>query len=175
MRYELKKISLWAFIKVSFFVNLIIGFIVGVIYALFFGFFLAVMKNFPYMPDQGIEPPPDAPFGIIMVILPFFFAIIGGFMYTIMGIIFVFIYNLVAKITGGIEFNMEKLVEIAPVAPTAYAQTATPQYETPPPPPPPVERPPAPPHSEQRPQAPGEQSGKPPDDDDDLPTPSMGG
>ena len=41
MRYELKSLGAWAFVKVSFFLNLVIGFIIGVLYAGFLGLILA--------------------------------------------------------------------------------------------------------------------------------------
>ncbi|MGH8015806.1 MAG: DUF3566 domain-containing protein [Candidatus Zixiibacteriota bacterium] len=164
MRYELKKISLWAFIKVFFFVNMILGFLIGLLYALFFGFIFAIMQNLPYMPDQGIEPPPDVPIGILMVFLPFLFAILGGFIYTVLGAIFVLIFNLVVKLTGGIEFNLESLVDIVPAPQPSYAQTQMPQYSTPPPPPPPVE--------ENLPES-SDQPRRPPDDE--FPSRTVGG
>lgn len=173
MRYELKKIALWAFIKVAFFINMIFGFFLGIFYALFFGFFFAIMENMPYMPQQGIEPPPDAPIGILMIIIPFMFALIGGFIYTIFGAIFVVIYNLVVKITGGFEFNLESLVQLAPAAPPSYAQTHMPEYISPPPPPKPFqEKSPEPP-------APNEPPSNPPDDkrnnNNEFPTRTIGG
>jgi len=174
MRYELRKIGLWAFIKVFFFVNMVIGFIFGLIYAMFFGLIFAVMQNLPYMPDQGIEPPPDTPIGVLIVILPFLFAIIGGFVYTVMGAIFVVIYNLVVKLTGGIEFNLESLVHLTPAAQPAYAQTHVPEYSTPPPPPMPYqEKTPEPPAPQAMPPLDPPQDKH--DDNNEFPSRTVGG
>jgi len=137
MRFELKSISLWAFIKVAFFVNMIFGFLIGVLYAFLFGFIMAVMQNLPYMPQEEF-PPSDAPIGVLVVVIPFFFALMGGFVYTLMGVVGVAIYNLVAKITGGLEFNLNSIVELAPVPTPIQAQTQMPPNPMPPPPPPPV-------------------------------------
>lgn len=137
MRFELKSIGVWAFIKVAFFVNMILGFLFGILYAVFFGFLMAIMQKLPYMPDGGMEPPPDASIGVLVVILPFVFAIVGGFIYTVLGIIFVVIYNLVVKITGGLEFNLDSIVELAP-APTAPIYSQTQMHSNPLPPLPPV-------------------------------------
>lgn len=150
MRVELKSIGVWAFIKVAFFVNIILGFIVGIIYALFFSFILAIMQNLPYMPSEEIAPPSDTPFGFIVVFLPFLFALIGGFFYTMAGVILVVIYNLVVKLTGGMEFNLNQIAEIVPVPQPVYAQTQMAPV-APPPPPPIAENPPYPPTAEPRP------------------------
>ena len=41
MRYEIKSIGIWALIKISFFLNLVMGFITGVVYS----FFLAAILS----------------------------------------------------------------------------------------------------------------------------------
>lgn len=173
MRYELKKIGLWAFVKVAFFVNMILGFLIGILYAMFFGFFMAVLQNMPYLPDQGMEPPADAPIGIVMVMLPFLFALIGGFIYTVLGMLIVIVYNLVVKVTGGIEFNLESIVEVVPVTPPAYAQPQAPAYSTPPPPPPIAEPAFEPPPQHEPPSA--EHADPQNKDNNDYPTRTVGG
>ncbi len=165
MRYELKSIGLWAFTKVAFFVNMILGFLFGMMYAFFFGFIMAVMQNMPYLPDEGMAPPSDVPFGFLVIILPFIFAIIGGFIYTVLGIIFVVIYNLIVKITGGLEFNLNSIVELAPVPSPIYAQSQM-QPGPMPPPPPAAEYQPKPPSSPPPPRDPR---------DDEFPTRTVGG
>ncbi len=135
MRVELKSIGLWAFTKVAFFVNMILGFLIGILYAVFFGFLMAVMQNLPYMPDSGMDPAAEVPFGFLIVIVPFIFAVIGGFIYTVLGLICVVIYNLVVKITGGLEFNLNSLVELAPSPTPIYTQTQMPPSPMPPLPP----------------------------------------
>ena len=48
MRYEIKSLGAWAFVKVSFFLNLIIGFVFGLLYAGFMGLMLAVSSSLPF-------------------------------------------------------------------------------------------------------------------------------
>ena len=146
MRYELKSIGIWALIKVSFFFNLIVGFIAGLLYAMLFSFFMAVMANLPFarseMPDM------EMPMGLMIVIMPFLFAIGSAIFHTLILIVMAFIYNLIAKLTGGMEFELSP-VTLAPVPPpptqpiTGYTSAPPPPQTTPPPSP--GENPPSPP------------------------------
>ena len=162
MRYEIKSIGMWPFIKVSFFFNLVIGFIFGLFYALFAGFIMTIMSRFSeFQPggfDFDLEP---LPIGIMLVVLPILFAIMGAVFYTIIGVILVLIYNLIARLVGGYEFDLQLVGAGVPAMPggqplTGY--TGAPSYVPPPatgPPPqstPPQTPPPPPPGSgDQRP------------------------
>ena len=83
MRYELKSIPYWAFIKIAFFINLIGGFIFGFFYAVFFSLFISVLQNIPAMyefDNLGIE---TAPMGFMIIILPIFIGFFSAFFNTI--------------------------------------------------------------------------------------------
>lgn len=141
MKFELKSIGYWSLIKVSFLINLIIGFILGLFFALFVGFMLSVIEQFGGMPGMPMYAEEMAPIGIMLVLYPFMFAFFGAIFYTIFFLIVAFVYNMIAKVLGGIEFDLNE-VQIRPVAYTApvspsYAQPR--QAAPPPPPPPPVE------------------------------------
>ncbi|MCK4829458.1 hypothetical protein KA005_77755, partial [bacterium] len=70
MRYELKSIGIWAFTKVSFFVNLPVGFLLGLFYAAMLPFIMMTgMSEFGGYPGVGINPL-ELPIGIMLVILP---------------------------------------------------------------------------------------------------------
>jgi hypothetical protein len=142
MRYELRSISLWAFVKVSFFLHLIVGFILGLLYALFFGVFMTVLSHLPGMPYSELETK-SLPVGIMVILFPIMFAILGAFFNTILGTVIVFIYNAVARMVGGIELDLQPVQEVAPgTSPTpGYSTEAPPSASAttlaaPPPPPP---------------------------------------
>jgi hypothetical protein len=150
MRYEVKTIGVWPFIKVSFFFNLIIGFLFGLFYALFIGVFMSFMSRLsnlqPGMFEEfGMMEP--LPIGVMLVVLPITCAILGAIFYTLIGVVLVVIYNLIAKIVGGYELELE----LAPVSPpppgaplTGYTAAAPPPGPTPQPssPPQPPQAPP---------------------------------
>ena len=78
---------------------------------------------------------------IILIMYPFLFGFGGAFFNTLFALIIAFVYNMAAKLLGGVEVELDQM-------PTMVAQpTAPPQvyvqshiyHPTPPPPPPPVE------------------------------------
>ncbi len=136
MRYEIKSIGMWPFIKVSFFFNLVVGFIFGLVYALFAGFIMTVMSRLSeFQPggfDLDLEP---LPIGFMLIILPILFAVMGAVFYTIIGVVLVLIYNLIAKLVGGYELDLQLVAAGVPSMPgsqplTGY--TKAPSYVPPP-------------------------------------------
>lgn len=120
MKLELKKISVWAAVKVSFVLHLILGFIMGIFYAIF----LLLIASLPMM-GEDIPSTFSAFAGIAAVFLPFLFAFFVGVIYTIIVAISVFAYNLVVKLTGGLEFELNQVVEVVPVsAPVGFSPPA---------------------------------------------------
>jgi hypothetical protein len=118
MKLELKKISVWAAVKVSFVLNLILGFIMGIFYAIF----LLLIASLPMM-GEDLPSTFTAFAGIAAIFLPFIFAFFAGVMYTIVVAISVIAYNLVVKLTGGLEFELNQVVEVVPVAaPAGFSQ-----------------------------------------------------
>jgi len=108
MRYELKSIAVWPFIKVAFFFNLIAGFLIGLFYALFIGFFMSVLSNVPAL-DTGEFPIGQLSVGFLMIIMPLIMSIGMATFGTFFGVIWVLVYNLVTRLTGGLELNMNIL------------------------------------------------------------------
>jgi len=138
MRYEIKSIGIWAFIKISFFLSLVIGFIFGLFYAAFFSMILAVGSAGPYgdIADFPFEPGAVGP--VLLIILPIGFAIGGAVINTLLGVISIVVYNLIARLTGGLEFELQSVTSAAPVSgvPTLPPPQPEPQRFAPPPPPP---------------------------------------
>ncbi len=157
MRYEVKSVGIWPFIKVSFFFNLIVGFIFGLFYALFAGFIMAIMSRLSQFQPGGFDFDLETmPIGLMVIVLPIAFAIMGAIFYTIIGIIIVLIYNLIAKIVGGYELILEPVGMGMPLAPpgqplTGY--TGAPSY-VPPTAPPVAPHPTPPPDTPQVPPSP---------------------
>jgi len=140
MRLELKSIGYWSLIKISFVVNLVIGFVIGLVYAIFMGAFLGLAGNMSDLTGMPMMDEAMPPFGILMVIMPLFFAFFGAVFNTILFLITAFVYNLTARLAGGLEFNLEEIKQepTGYVPPPGYTQPVT-QPPPPPPPPPPVE------------------------------------
>ncbi|MEW5923456.1 MAG: DUF3566 domain-containing protein [Candidatus Zixiibacteriota bacterium] len=146
MKMELKAIGYWPLIKVSFVVNMILGFLMGLFMAMFMGVILSFAGSMSsiYGGMSGMEEELP-PFGFLIVLYPIMGAFFGAVVHTIILIIVAFIYNIMAKLVGGMEFEF---AEIKPQpAPYSYPppQPGYPQYQqpaptrTPPPPPPPIQ------------------------------------
>ncbi len=122
MKLELKTISLWPFIKVAVLLNTAIGFILGIFYALFLDVFINVMSSMPGLWPQDLSDA-DLPLGAMIIMFPIMFALMGGIVYTILGVILVTLYNLAASIAGGLEFEFAQVGQFTPVN-----QPQTPSY-----------------------------------------------
>ena len=85
MQYELKSLGIWAFTKVSFFFNLIIGFLFGLMYALLFSFLVAVMSQFPGLDaaELNLE---GMSLGIMVIVMPLVFSIGWAVFNTLIGL-----------------------------------------------------------------------------------------
>ncbi len=137
MKLEIKAFGIWSLIKVTFFLNLILGFMIGVLTALFLVPMMALMSEmggFPGMPTQDIQ----LSFGAMLIVIP----VMNSLLYAVFGTILISImaglYNLVARLLGGIEINVADLT-MQPVVTTAPADAV--HRPTMPPPPSPIHPP----------------------------------
>ncbi|MCD6250336.1 MAG: DUF3566 domain-containing protein [candidate division Zixibacteria bacterium] len=141
MRYEVKSLGAWAFVKVSFFLNLIIGFVFGLLYAGFMALMLAISSAMPF-DDVGQMPFDTDIIGpMFFILLPFIFAVGGAIFQTLFGLIIIGAYNLIAKFVGGIEMTLDPVEQTQPVH-------TEPMQPPPPPPLPAPDLPPSNPNSE---------------------------
>lgn len=162
MKYEIKAIGYWSVIKISFILNLVIGFIFGIFYALFMGAILSIAEQFGGMPSMPAETFDTLSTGAMIIIFPIMFSLMGAFFNTILALIITFVYNIIARLMGGLEFELSEIR----VQPVSYAPSQ-PQYYQPqsqPPPAPPKPSPPAstPPPAESQPEPPSRPSPPPP-------------
>lgn len=155
MRYELKNIGIWAFVKIAFFLNMVVGFVFGLFYAVLTIMVFALAASMPFMDMPGIDPEALSP-GILLVSFPLMFSFIGAVFVTMFELIVLVLYNLFSRFLGGLEFKLEPIepatvvqnptavsaasvtppiVPIAPAAPVAPSVAPT----LPPPPPTPSE------------------------------------
>lgn len=107
MKLELKRISLWATIKISFIINLVLGFIVGCFYALMLVAISAMpsaFQNNEFEQFSGV-------FGAVALLMPFFFAFMMAIVNTILAFIMVVVYNFSARMMGGLELEFAKVDE----------------------------------------------------------------
>ena len=136
MRYELKAIGIWSFVKVFFFFNLVLGFLGGLLVAAFSGLLMAAAGGLPgYDPDLfGGSAGPSSAF---LIALPFFYSIAGAVFGTVFGAVGAGIYNLLAKLLGGLELTLDRveLVPAPPRYPAPYPSPAPPAEPTAPRPP----------------------------------------
>jgi hypothetical protein len=144
MKFELKSIGYWPLIKVSFLLNIIVGFIVGLFVALFMGAMFSIINEFGGMPGMPAYSDEIPPLGFMLILYPFMFAIFGAIFYTILALITAFIYNVIAKVAGGLEFTLNE-IRLQPVAYSAPAGYQPQQQQPPPPPPSRPSSPPPPP------------------------------
>ncbi|MFZ5981027.1 MAG: DUF3566 domain-containing protein [Candidatus Zixiibacteriota bacterium] len=139
MRYELKKIEIWPLFKVSFIINLPVGFILGLFWALSVGFFISVGSSLPGIPQNELSDLKMS-MGVLFIFIPIMAAIFGAIFHTLILSVLALIYNLTAKLVGGLEFNFNLIEE--PPAPAYYPPSSG--YATPPPPVTPTSPPPLP-------------------------------
>ncbi len=138
MKLELKSIGYWSLIKISFVVNLVGGFIIGFFFALFVGFFLSLADKLGTMGGMPIPMDEIPSIGLLIIIYPFLFGFFGAVFNTILYVIIAFIYNVGAKVLGGVELEFGEVAQVAPAPAPTYQPTPEPYYQrsTPPPPPP---------------------------------------
>ena len=171
MKYELKTVGIWAFVKVSFLLNLVFGFLIGLLYAGFLAVILTISSALPYGGSGDFDP--DAIGPMVLIMLPFVLAIFGAVFHTLLGLIIIGVYNLITKMVGGLEFVLEPVAEVNRYVP-AQPVTPSPQpsiASVPPPPPPeqapmsqpepPRDEPPQPPSKLEPPESTGSQSSDP--------------
>jgi len=164
MRYEIKKIGIWPLLKVSFFVNLVLGFIMGLFYIPFLTIMMGAMANMPSAYSSGVDMS-DFPIGAMMIIMPIMMSIFAAVFNTILAVIAGLIYNLISRMMGGFEINLEAL-GVTPVPPPPPPQRQPiperPAAPVAPPPPQPSSAPPPPPSSSTPPPPPPTQPSAPP-------------
>lgn len=155
MRYELKNIGIWAFIKIAFFLNMVVGFVFGLFYAVLTIMVFALAASMPFMNMSGIDPEALSP-GILLVSFPLMFSFIGAVFVTMFELIVLVLYNLFSRFLGGLEFKLEPIEPatvvqnptavpaasvtppVVPIAPAAPVAPSVAPILQPPPPPPPV-------------------------------------
>ncbi len=108
MKLELKRISLWATIKISFVVNLVLGFVLGCFYA----FLLVAISSLPSAAFRSSELEQfSGMFGVVALFVPFFFAFMAAIFNTILAFILVVVYNFSARMMGGLELEFIRIDE----------------------------------------------------------------
>jgi hypothetical protein len=126
MVFELKKLEVWSCVKIAFFLYGVLGLIVGIFYAIFLAFFSTFLRNFGGADFESLTPAFTGFLGIFMIIfLAFFYAVIGAIATAVM----VWIYNLLAKLIGGIKMNFQQEGTIAQVPPSSQEKQGFYKYE----------------------------------------------
>lgn len=147
MRYELKSISSWSYIKVMFFVNLIVGFVLGVFAGIVSGAFMSIAAGLMFFSEDAIDIDSGFPIVIYVFAMGIMFSLGNAVFGTLFGAIIAGFYNLIVRLTGGLEFVLQPLGNIQAAAPgqqSVVAEPVKPKYVVPPPPPPQTSSPPPP-------------------------------
>jgi hypothetical protein len=134
VKYEIRSIGLWSFVKLSFFLNLALGFIVGIIYAILLGVVLSISSRMAIL-EQTNEDLSQMSFGVMMVFIPIVMAFFMAVFNTIIGAIGVGLYNFFTRLLGGMEMELQEMAgnRTVPVGDSPMYASAS---ATPPPPPP---------------------------------------
>jgi len=137
MRYEIKSLGVWSFVKVSFFLHLVIGFVFGLFYAALLMMVFAVASSAPMDEMAGLPFDLRAIGPLLMIILPIVMAVGGAVFGTLFGVVVIAAYNLIVRMVGGIEFDLEPaaLQQASPIPPVVSQSGLAPKYVAPPPPP----------------------------------------
>ena len=141
MRYELKSISSWSYIKVMFFVNLIVGFVLGIFAGIFSGAFMSIAAELMFFSEEGFDTQSGFPIVLYIFAMGIIFSLGNAVFGTLFGAIIAGFYNLIVRMTGGLEFVLQPLGNIQAAAPgqqSVVAEPVKPKYVVPPPHPPPV-------------------------------------
>ncbi len=153
MKYELKSIPVWAFLKISFFVNCVAGFILGIFVAPLVGLLSIVLVSLFQL--QGTNFDFSHSLNSVMIATPFILSFVFAFLLTLFEVIVVFIYNIFAGFIGGLSIvlepeNSKSIVPVSQKPQPTILQKNKPQVplmpkeknkqgtDAPPPPPPPV-------------------------------------
>ncbi|MFH2036517.1 MAG: DUF3566 domain-containing protein [Candidatus Zixiibacteriota bacterium] len=114
MKMELKSIGYWSLLKISFVVNLVIGFLMGLFFAIFTGLFMTVAEKFGGLSGMGMASDEFPSIGIMIILYPIMFSLGAAFFNTILYLIIAFVYNMTAKLLGGIELSLNEVIETPP-------------------------------------------------------------
>jgi hypothetical protein len=140
MKFEVKTIGYWSLIKISFVVNLIGGFVVGLGIALFMGLMITFTQRMTGI--AGMPPLPEEmpSIGLLLVLYPFMISFGAAIFNTILYVIIAFIYNITARVLGGLEVELNE-VKLQPVSYATSKPVRTQARRPEPPPPPPSVQP----------------------------------
>ena len=125
MKYEMKRVGIFSVVKISFVLGGAAGFLGGFIAGLIFMMFASFLSSMPMPSDMGDFGGMAEGLGIVTLFMaPFVYGFFGSVFGAIYGLIAGGVYNLAARLIGGLEWEM------------APAEGAIPPTATPPPPPP---------------------------------------
>ncbi len=111
MKYELKSIPIWSFLKISFFVNLISGFILGILLAPFAGIFSVLVVTLFQLEGTNLDI--GNSLDVVLIATPFILSFTFAFLLTFIELIVILIYNLFSNLIGGVTVNLA-LVDALP-------------------------------------------------------------
>lgn len=124
---------------------MVIGFMLGAIYALMMSIYFAAASSFPALIRGGIDISGSS-VGVILIIFPLIGAAAGAVFHTILAMIICLAYNLISRMTGGFEFELDRSDSISgpsesiishKTEPVKISSTPSiPSADKPPPPPP---------------------------------------
>ena len=118
-RFEIRRIPLWPAVRIAFVMFLVIGILFAILYAFFLaglGFIAGTVGGSGLHDDFGIV----RNLGFVMIpIIAIMYALFG----TLVAVIWVLVYNLLASIVGGVEIDLKLKEGGGPGAPFDVASS----------------------------------------------------
>ena len=123
MQYTIRHIHVWSVVKIVFFILAISGFLVGLFWGMFLWIFSSALGAL--MPAE-LEPPEMS--GAMIVVLAFVLAPIYGVFGAVGAALAAAIYNMIGKLTGGIEIELVPKTSEPPMEPETEERHADGEY-----------------------------------------------
>jgi hypothetical protein len=102
MKYELRRIGVWSAIKIGFLVWGLLGFLFGIYIALMMPVLITMLESLGTFPG-GM----GASSAVALVLLPFMYSFLSAVVGTILTAIVAGFYNLMSRLTGGVEIDLD--------------------------------------------------------------------
>jgi len=102
MKYELKRIGIWSAIKIGFLIWGLLGFLFGIYMALMMPVLITMLGSLGTFPGDL-----DAVTPVALIFLPFMYSFMSAVVGSILSAIVAGFYNLISRLMGGIEVDLE--------------------------------------------------------------------
>lgn len=125
--------------------NLIVGFVLGIFAGIFSGVFMSIAAELMFFPEDAFDMQTGFPIAIYVFAMGIMFSLGNAVFGTLFGAIIAGFYNLIVRMTGGLEFVLKPVANTHAAGPivarasleSLAVEPVKAKYVVPPPPPPP--------------------------------------